>query len=152
MSEQRADTAMATERRPQAGDIDAFGLTDRGKRRKENQDQFLIASLHKMLKVHQSSLPVDGITQLVTESRGYLFVVADGVAGRPDGAAASGTAVRTVAHYVTHLTDLYRRVDSDKARSDLLRRMAAYHREAEQEFARRRDRIESLIAANHTST
>jgi len=114
MSEQRADTAMATERRPQAGDIDAFGLTDRGKRRKENQDQFLIASLHKMLKVHQSSLPVDGITQLVTESRGYLFVVADGVAGRPDGAAASGTAVRTVAHYVTHLTDLYRRVDSDK--------------------------------------
>jgi len=30
--------------------------------------------------------------------------------------------------------------------------MAAYHREAEQEFARRRDRIESLIASNHTST
>jgi protein phosphatase len=64
--------------------------------------------------VHQSSLPADGITQLVTESRGYLFVVADGVAGRPDGATASGTALRTIAHYVTHLTDLYRRVDSDK--------------------------------------
>jgi protein phosphatase len=95
-------------------DVDAFGLTHAGKRRAENQDHFLIASLHKLLKVHQSSLPADGITQVVTESRGFLFVVADGVAGRPDGAAASGTAVRTVAHYVTHLTDLYRRVDSDK--------------------------------------
>jgi protein phosphatase len=100
--------------RPQSGDVDAFGLTHPGKQRRENQDQFLIASLHKLLKVHQSSLPADGITQLVTESRGFLFVVADGVGGRPDGAGASGTAVRTVAHYVTHLTDLYRRLDSDK--------------------------------------
>jgi serine/threonine protein phosphatase PrpC len=108
-----ADPTVVT-RRPQAEDVDAFGMTDVGKKRKENQDQFLIASLHKLLKVHQSSLPVDGITPLVTESRGYLFVVADGVAGRPDGAVASGTAVRTIAHYVTHLTDLYRRLDSDK--------------------------------------
>lgn len=102
------------ERRPLTEDVDAFGLTHPGKRRQENQDHFLIASLHKLLKIHQSSLPPDGITPLITESRGFLFVVADGVAGRPDGAAASGTAVRTVAHYVTHLTDLYRRVDSDK--------------------------------------
>lgn len=108
------DSIPPSEPRPVAADIDAFGLTHAGKVRRENQDQFLIASLHKLLKVHQSSLPVDGITQLVTESRGYLFVVADGVAGRPDGAAASGTALRTIAHYVTHLTDLYRRLDSDK--------------------------------------
>ena len=100
--------------RPVAGDVDAFGLTHPGKVRHENQDQFLIASLHKLLKVHQSSLPAEDIPPLVTESRGYLFVVADGVAGRPDGAAASGTALRTIAHYVTHLTDLYRRLDSDK--------------------------------------
>jgi protein phosphatase len=102
------------DRRPIASDVDAFGLTHPGKVRRENQDQFLIASLHKLLRVHQSSLPADDITPLITESRGYLFVVADGVAGRPDGAAASGTALRTIAHYVTHLTDLYRRVDSDK--------------------------------------
>ena len=44
------------------------------------------------------------------------------------------------------------RIDSEKARSDLFRRMAAYHRKAEQEFARRRARIEGLIAASHTST
>ena len=48
--------------------------------------------------------------------------------------------------------DYVGRVDSEKARSDLLRRMAAYHRRAEQEFARRRARIEGLVMAAYTST
>jgi serine/threonine protein phosphatase PrpC len=99
------------ERRPLSADADLFGLTDRGQVRKENQDQFMIASLHKLLRVHQSSLPADDITPLISDSRGFLFLVADGVGGRPDGQAASGTAVKTIAHYVTHLTDLYRRLD-----------------------------------------
>ena len=47
--------------------------------------------------------------------------------------------------------DYVGRVDSEKARADLLRRMAAYHRRAEAEFVRRRARIEGLIAV-HTST
>lgn len=97
-----------------SSDVDIFGATDRGKVRTENQDQFLVASLHKLLRVYQSSIPPDDITPLITESRGYLFVVADGVGGRPDGQVASGTAIRTVAHYVTHLMDLYRRLDPDR--------------------------------------
>ena len=48
--------------------------------------------------------------------------------------------------------DYIGRVDSDSARSDLLSRMAVYHRRAEQEFARRRARIEILIGLTHTST
>jgi len=44
------------------------------------------------------------------------------------------------------------RVDSEKARQDLLQRMAAYHAKAEQELARRRARIERLIARERTST
>jgi protein phosphatase len=94
--------------------VEAYGVTDRGQVRKENQDQFLIATLHKLLRVHQASLPADDITPLISDVRGFLFLVADGVGGRPDGQAASGTAVRTIAHYVTHLTDLYRRLDPDK--------------------------------------
>ena len=39
------------------------------------------------------------------------------------------------------------RVGSEKARADLLRRMASYHRKAEQEFARRRAGIEDFVAA-----
>jgi hypothetical protein len=48
--------------------------------------------------------------------------------------------------------DYVGRVDSEKGRSDLLRRMAAYHHRVEQELARRRTRIEVLIATAHTST
>ena len=43
--------------------------------------------------------------------------------------------------------DYVGRVDSPKARADLLQSMAAYHRKAEQEFSRWRNRIEALIAA-----
>ena len=48
--------------------------------------------------------------------------------------------------------DYVGRVDSEKARGDLLRRIAAYHRRAELEFARRRTRIGGFIALAHTST
>src|SRR5436309_13485298 len=44
------------------------------------------------------------------------------------------------------------RVDSERGRPELLRRIAAYHRKAEGEFARRRARVESLISAAYTST
>ncbi len=44
------------------------------------------------------------------------------------------------------------RVESDKVRQDLMRRLAAYHRKVEQEFARRRARIEQLVAGDRTST
>jgi hypothetical protein len=44
------------------------------------------------------------------------------------------------------------RVDSETARQDLLKRMAAYHAKAEQELARRRVRIERLVARALTST
>ncbi len=99
--------------RPTSTNVDVFGLSDRGRMRSENQDQFLIASLHKLMRVHQSSLPPEDLTTLISESRGYILLVADGVAGRPDGQAAAGTVVKTIAHHVTHLTDLYRRLDSN---------------------------------------
>lgn len=48
--------------------------------------------------------------------------------------------------------DYIGRVESERARQDLLRKMAAYHRRAEREFARRRTRIERLASRIHTST
>lgn len=48
--------------------------------------------------------------------------------------------------------DYVGRVDDDRARQDLLRRMAAYHGRAEQEIARRRAKIERMIARERTST
>ncbi len=100
--------------RPMASDIDVFGLTDQGKVRKENQDQFLIASLHKTMQIQSTSLPPERLPELMSESRGFVFLVADGVGGMPGGQHASGTALSAIAHYVTHTMRLYYHHDPDE--------------------------------------
>ena len=47
--------------------------------------------------------------------------------------------------------DYVGRVESARCKADLLRRMLAYHRRAESEFARRRAVIERMVAAPYTS-
>ena len=47
--------------------------------------------------------------------------------------------------------DYVGRVESERSRADLLRRMLAYHRKAEAEFARKRAVIERWVAGGRTS-
>ena len=47
--------------------------------------------------------------------------------------------------------DYVGRVESERTKADLLRRLLAYHRRAEAEFARRRAVIERMAAGQHTS-
>ena len=102
-----AATAESETRRPTASNIDLFGMTHNGIVRTENEDQFLIASLHKTLTVHSSSLTAGELGDLNGSAQGYLFMVADGVGGRPDGDVASETAVKSVAQYVAHCLRCY---------------------------------------------
>lgn len=99
--------------RPVASDIDVFGLTHTGKVRPVNQDHFLIASLHKTMQVQHSSLPHEQLGELTSESRGYIFIVADGVGGGPAGERASGTALQALAEYATHTMRFYYHHDPD---------------------------------------
>lgn len=69
--------------------LDAFGMTDRGLVRDGNEDHFLIARVSKAIAVQQTSLPAEAFAQQFMGSSGYLFAVADGVGGRPDGEVAS---------------------------------------------------------------
>ena len=48
--------------------------------------------------------------------------------------------------------DYVGRVGSERAKQELLRRLLAYHRKVEHEFARKRAKIEQLFASMHTST
>ncbi len=75
-----------------------FGLTDTGKVRSSNEDQFLIAELVKALHVAHASVPQPPLQQ--STDRCYLFVVADGIGGSAGGGRASELAVNSVEQFV----------------------------------------------------
>ena len=97
--------------RPRPEQIDLYGISHPGRVRAENQDQYLIASLHKTMMVHHSSIPEEHLGRLTSDSRGFVFLVADGVGGGPAGQLASGTALTAIVDYVIHAMDLYLDID-----------------------------------------
>lgn len=86
--------------KPADDELDLFGLTHQGLVRRENQDHFLIGTLHRELAVHGSSLPAMNQLLLRGERFATFAVVADGVGGVVGGAAASRRAVETIANYI----------------------------------------------------
>src|SRR5678816_349654 len=65
--------------KPLPSEVDVCGLTHRGRVRNENADHFLIASFYRAMHVHNSSIPANAFSALSADSRGYVFLVADGV-------------------------------------------------------------------------
>ncbi len=109
MSEHESPPPRSAEIRPHGREIDVFGMSHVGNVREDNQDSYLVASLHHALVVHDTSLD-DSDPALVTSSRrGMLFLVADGVGGGAGGAQASQSALRAAARYVTEAMDYYAR-------------------------------------------
>jgi protein phosphatase len=74
--------------------VRSFGLTDAGRIRETNEDQFLIAALAKTLQVRQTSLPQPKVQRSADEC--HLFIVADGMGGHTGGEYASARAVGAV--------------------------------------------------------
>jgi len=91
--------------RPAMSEIDTFGLTHRGLVGPVNNDHFLIASFHRKLRVHHTSLP-GGIGDHETGSRGFLFLVADGVGGLTSAGDGSALALATLAQHLLHATEI----------------------------------------------
>lgn len=81
--------------------IDSFGITDKGKVREKNEDNFLIVDITKSVEVKHSSLSADSLKNRFGAAGGYLFVVADGVGGGPEGDRASEDAIKALLGYVT---------------------------------------------------
>jgi serine/threonine protein phosphatase PrpC len=80
--------------------VQSFGLTDRGLVRKNNEDQFLIATLTKAVRIQQSSLLA--ATTRRGDEEGHIFVVADGFGGAPGGEQASAIAVESIEDFLAN--------------------------------------------------
>ena len=86
--------------RPRDDELDLFGLTHRGKVRPENQDHFLLSTVHQQVVIHGTSLPEPDRLPLRSERLATVMLVADGVGGGAAGGEASQLAAHAVARYV----------------------------------------------------
>lgn len=91
--------------RPAMSEIDTFGLTHPGRVRPVNNDHFLIASFHRTLRVHHTSIP-GGLGSHETGSRGFMFLVADGVGSMTSAGDGSALALSTLAEHLLHATEI----------------------------------------------
>ena len=87
--------------KPLDSDLDFFGLTHRGRVRTQNQDHFLVCTVHPQAVVHGSSLPSVDSLPLRGERLATIMLVADGVGSGAEGGEASELAVATITRYVT---------------------------------------------------
>jgi protein phosphatase len=124
--------------KPRDEDLDFFGLTDRGLVRKDNQDHFLVTTLHKTMRVHVTSLPNPELLEIPSQRLASVGMVCDGVGGHAGGEEASRSAVEAIAGYVTNTMQCFFAMDTtdDTALLDSLREAATRSHEVIAERAK----------------
>jgi serine/threonine protein phosphatase PrpC len=90
----------ATWVRPADDELDLFGITHKGKVRAENQDHFLVSTVHPQVVIHGTSLPDTDKLPLRGTRLATLLVVADGVGGAAAGSDAARLATESVTAFV----------------------------------------------------
>jgi protein phosphatase len=115
MATQLRTTTITTETRgrPRDDELDLFGLTHPGKVRKENQDHFLLCTVHPEVVIHGTSLPHPDQLPMRGERLATIFLVADGV-GSGAGGDASQLAAETIARYVSSSLRCYHAAGSSQ--------------------------------------
>ena len=86
--------------RPRDLELDLFGITHIGLVRKENQDHFMLCTVHPQVVVHGTSLPEADKLPLRGERLATYMLVADGVGSGSGGGDASRLALETITEYV----------------------------------------------------
>jgi len=104
--------------------VKAFGITDKGKVRPTNEDQFLIAELTKAMRVWQTSLPEPKLQ--VSKEHAHLFLVADGMGGHRAGERASALAVIAIEQFTLNTFKWFFGSDNTEAQRVLTQFQSAF--------------------------
>ncbi len=106
VADQQSPSMIKAGPKPRDEELDLFGLTHVGKVRKENQDHFLLGTIHQQASILATSLPDADSLPLRSERLAALFLVADGV-GSGAGGEASQLASEVVVRYVSSAMTCY---------------------------------------------
>jgi protein phosphatase len=93
--------------KPRDDELDLFGLTHPGLVRKDNQDHFLLCTIHPQVVIHGTSLPAAEQLPLRGQRLATLLLVADGVGGWDAGREASQLAAESVTGFVASTLRCY---------------------------------------------
>lgn len=104
-------SALAVNPKPRDDEIDVFGLSHAGKVRAQNQDHFLLATIHKRVQVVQTNLSEQQRLPMEDERLAFIAMVADGVGGAEGGEEASATALEVAMQYMARSSDCYYQAD-----------------------------------------
>jgi serine/threonine protein phosphatase PrpC len=91
---------MPADDRPNDDELDLFGLTHAGHVRPDNQDQFLLCTVHPEVVIRSTSLPAPDSLAVRGQRLATIMLVADGVGGTAGGSMASRLATEAVTRYV----------------------------------------------------
>lgn len=98
-------------------------MTDPGKKRESNEDQFLIAELSKSMRILQTSLPEP--ESRVGGEHAHLFLVADGMGGERAGERASALAIAAIEQFTLNTIKWFFGADRAEAEKALREFQAA---------------------------
>ena len=99
--------AAAADQRPRDDELDMFGLTHPGRVRAENQDHFLLCTVHPQVVIHGTSLAEPERIAIRGERLASILLVADGVGGSAAGSTASRLATEAVTRYLASALRCY---------------------------------------------
>ncbi|MBK5188793.1 MAG: serine/threonine-protein phosphatase [Gemmatimonadaceae bacterium] len=116
-----------TDRMPRDDEIDVFGLSDCGKVRANNEDHFLLASVHRRVNIIDTNLSEPDRLPLGDQRLAFIAMVADGVGGATGGEHASALALETATQYVVSTMDCYDRTAANDGRMTGALQHAANH-------------------------
>jgi serine/threonine protein phosphatase PrpC len=126
------------DKKPLLSEVDVYGCTHQGLVRESNADHFLVASFHRAIMVHAASVPTDSLPALSPDSRGFVFLVADGVGSMVHGAQGSARITDAIARYLLQMSEvsLVAEPGRNKEFAEHLRDVVSKTHAELQEFAR----------------